>query len=103
LITTPEELHTGNLRQNGSNDLLTNQPIFTVTIARMKNKTLKPMVIQNNVFSIPRRAVKTEPESDPVNPPRPMPLFCNITLAVNAIDVIINAISKYDERVKLTS
>jgi hypothetical protein len=35
------------------------------------------------------------PESPPVRPPRPAPLLCKMTLKINAIDVIIIAISKY--------
>jgi hypothetical protein len=66
----------------------------TVTSVKIKKNALKPIVIQNNVFSIPRRAEKTPPVSPPVRPPRPTPLFCRITLTVKAIDVIIRAISK---------
>jgi hypothetical protein len=67
---------------------------ITVTMVRIKNKTLSPIVIKNKVFSIPRLAEKTPPVSEPVKPPNPTPLFCSITLVINAIDVIINAISK---------
>jgi hypothetical protein len=67
----------------------------TVIRVKMKKRMLNPIVIQKRVFSIPRRAVKTPPVSAPVNPPRPTPLLCRITLAIKAIDVIIRAISKY--------
>lgn len=69
--------------------------IMTVVIASAKNKTLKPMVIRKSVFSMPRRAVKMLPLSAPVKPPKPAPLLCKITLKIRAIDVIINAISRY--------
>ncbi len=52
------------------------------------------MVIINKVFSIPLRAEKTLPDSPPVRPPKPTPLFCKITLTINAIEVIIKAMSK---------
>ena len=60
----------------------------------MKNKMLRPMVIMNRTFSMPRLAANTPPVSEPVNPPNPTPLFCNITLVIKAIEVIINAMSK---------
>lgn len=53
------------------------------------------MVIRNRVFSTPRRAEKTPPESPPVNPPNPAPLLWRITLAISAIEVIINPIFRY--------
>lgn len=64
-------------------------------MVRIKKRTLKPMVIQKRTFSIPRRAVKTPPESEPVKLPNPTPLFCKITLTIKAIEVIISAMSKY--------
>ena len=64
-------------------------------IARMKKSALKPIVTQNNTFSIPRRAVKTPPVSPPVSPPNPAPLLCKITLAIKAIDVIIKDASTH--------
>jgi hypothetical protein len=72
------------------------QPVTnTVAIASRKKRTLNPMVTRKRVFSMPRRAVKKLPVSAPVNPPRPAPLLCNITLTMSEIDVIINAISRY--------
>jgi hypothetical protein len=62
-------------------------------MARTKKRALNPIVIQNNTFSTPRRAVKTPPVSPPVKPPSPAPLLCNITQAIKAIDVIIKEAS----------
>jgi len=67
----------------------------TVEIAKPKKITLSPMVILKRVCSTPRRAVKTAPVSLPPKPPKPAPLLCKMTLTINAIDVIIIAISKY--------
>jgi hypothetical protein len=64
-------------------------------MAKPKNTMLITIVIRKSVFSTPRRAVKMAPESPPVRPPRPAPLLCKMTLTINAIDVIIIAISKY--------
>lgn len=66
--------------------------MITVAIVSKKKIALAPIVTQNKVFSIPRRAVKKPPESVPVNPPNPTPLFCKITLAIKAIEIIIRAI-----------
>lgn len=74
----------------------TYQPVtITVAIAKAKNKKLRPIVIRNKVFSIPRRAENTPPVSAPVNPPSPAPLLCRITLAIRATEVMINPIFKY--------
>jgi hypothetical protein len=64
-------------------------------IANAKKSTLKTIVTQNKVRSMPRRAVKTLPVSAPVNPPNPAPLLCKITLRIRKTDVIIKPICKY--------
>jgi hypothetical protein len=61
---------------------------------RKKNSKLSPIVTLNNTFSIPRLAVKKAPASPPDKPPSPAPLLCNTTLAISAIDVIINEMYK---------
>ncbi len=58
----------------------------------MKNTALRMMVVQNNVRSTPRRAVKTLPASAPVSPPRPAPLLCRMTLRMSRTEIIISAI-----------
>jgi hypothetical protein len=63
--------------------------IITEVIARMKKSTLKMIVTQKRVFSIPRLAVKTPPASDPVRVPKPAPLLCRTILITKAIDVKI--------------
>lgn len=68
---------------------------MTAVTVSMTNKTLSTIVTQNRVFSIPRLAVNTPPESIPVRPPSPMPLFCSTTLVMRAIEVIISAMSMY--------
>jgi hypothetical protein len=69
--------------------------IITAAMHKPKKIMLIPMVILKSVFSTPRLAVKTEPVSPPVRPPNPAPLLCMMTLKIKAIDVIINARSKY--------
>jgi hypothetical protein len=59
---------------------------------RIKKSTLRPMVIEKRVLSMPLLAVNTLPLSTPVKPPSPTPLFCKITLIIKAIEVIIVAI-----------
>jgi hypothetical protein len=68
---------------------------------KIKNITASMIVTQKRVFSIPRRAEKTPPVSVLVNPPRPMPLFCRITLAMRAIEVIIKAMLINEVKVNL--
>jgi len=63
-------------------------------IVSTKNTTLRTMVTQNRVFSMPRRAVNTPPVSAPVNPPRPAPLLCKMTLRIKVMDVIIREICR---------
>jgi len=74
--------------------IIENGYLLTAIVATTKttNTIARIMVIQNKVFSIPRRALKTLPALCPVKPPRPTPLFCKTILAINAKDVIINAI-----------
>jgi len=67
--------------------------MITEVKVKTTNKTERTIVTQNNVFSIPRRALKTPPVSVLVSPPNQHPLFCRITLAMSAIEVIIKAIS----------
>jgi hypothetical protein len=59
---------------------------------RAKKRELKMIVTQNNVRSIPRRAVKILPVSAPVKPPRPAPLLCRMTLRISRTEIIISAI-----------
>lgn len=68
--------------------------IITVRIASTKNVMLSPMVALKSVFSMPRLAENTPPESAPVKPPNPAPLLCIITLAINAIETKINPMFK---------
>jgi hypothetical protein len=49
--------------------------MITEVIARIKNITLKTIVTQKRVFSMPRLAVNTPPESAPDKTPRPAPLL----------------------------
>jgi hypothetical protein len=68
--------------------------MITDVMARIKKSTLKMIVTQNRVFSMPRLAVKTVPESPPVILPKPAPLLCRIILITRAIDVKIKEPSR---------
>ena len=65
-----------------------------VAIARPKNNTLSTIVARNSVFSTPLRLEKTPPISEPVNPPKPAPLLCKMTLKIKDIDTAIKAMFK---------
>ena len=70
-------------------------------MARIKKRALKMIVTQNRVFSIPRRAVKTPPASEPVRFPSPAPLLCKMILITSAIDVKIKETSNRSSNYKL--